>query len=177
MMGVARIQFHECSTKVRVGQTASGRRHPLVIAAFLLVLVGAAVPAHSEAVASVHEGPPTLDNGAPGTSSEAAASWAGFGGVAITEMLSQRLGLSSATGVIVTFVHPEGPAAKAGLQTRDMVLQADGEPIADGSAWSEWVSAQTPGTKIELVVRRMGEEISLQLKIEELPAGVEPDGS
>jgi serine protease Do len=92
-------------------------------------------------------------------------------------MLSQRLGLPSAAGVIVTFVHPEGPAARAGLQTKDLVLQADGEPIADGSAWSEWVSEQAPGTRLELVVRRMGEELNLQLTIEELPAGVEPGRS
>jgi serine protease Do len=154
---------------------ASGLGRPLVISAFLLVLVGAAGPAHNEAVACGPDCPLTSNGSTPDASSEAAASWAGFGGVAITEMLSQRLELSAAAGVIVTFVHPQGPAARAGLQTKDMILQADGAPIADGAVWAKWVSEQAPGTRIELSVQRLGEELSLPLTIEELPAGVEPD--
>jgi len=154
---------------------ASGLGRPLVIAAFLLVLVGVAGPAHNEAMANRPDGALASNVSASDASSEATASWAGFGGVAITEMLSQRLDLSAAAGVIVTFVHPEGPAARAGLQTKDLILRADGEPITDGSVWSAWVSEQAPGTRIELSVQRLGDEISLPLTIEELPAGVEPD--
>ena len=123
---------------------ASGLGRPFAIAAVLLVVVGAAGPAHNEAVPS----------------------WAGFGGVTVTETLSQRLELPAAAGVIVTFVHPEGPAAKAGLLIKDVILQADGEPITDGMVWSEWVSELEPGTKLELSVR---------LTMEELPANMEPD--
>jgi S1-C subfamily serine protease len=155
---------------------ARGLGRPLAIAAFLMVLVGAAGPAHNEAVANRHDGPLATNSNAPEASTEAVASWAGFGGVAVTEMLSQRLGLPDAAGVIVTFVHPEGPAAKAGLQTRDVILRAGDESIDDGAGWSEWVSEQVPGTRIALIVQRQGEELSFPLTIEELPDGVEPDG-
>ena len=174
-MGVAGLHFDGRPIKERVGHAASGPGRPLVIAAFLLVLIGATGPVHNEAIANRHDNPLASDGSAPEASSEAVTSWAGFGGVAITEMLSQRLELPAAAGIIVIFVHPEGPAARAGLQTKDVILQTDGEPIADGTVWSKWISEQVPGTRIELSVRRQDEELSVPLTIEELPAGVEPD--
>ena len=174
-MGVARFQSSGRPIKEQVGHMASGVGRPIAVAAFLLVLIGAAGSAHNEAL-EIHTGdPPVSDSGAAGSASEIAVSWAGFGGVAINEMLSRRLQLPSAGGVIITFVHPEGPAARAGLQSKDLILQADSEPITDGTAWSGWVAAQAPGTRIELSVWRQGEALSVPLTIEELPANVEPD--
>ncbi len=156
---------------------ADGLGRPLAIAAFLLVLIGAAGPAHNEAAATHPGDPLSSDSSAPESIPEiVASSWAGFGGVAITETLSRRLGLPSEGGVLVTFIHPEGPAARAGLQTKDMIMRADGEPIADGTVWSEWVAEQVPGTRIELSVWRQDEAVSVPLTIEELPANMEPDG-
>jgi S1-C subfamily serine protease len=108
---------------------------------------------------------------------EAVSSWAGFGGVSINQVLADRLELPSAGGVIVTFVHPAGPAAKAGLAAKDMILTADGESIPDGAEWSKWLADLAPGTKIELGVRRQGEELSLDLTLEELPPDIEVEPS
>ena len=159
-MGVARLSSRRRPAEEQVGLTTIGMGRPLVIALFLMAIVGAAGPASNDAV-----------------SAEAVTSWAGFGGVAITEILSQRLELPSAGGVIVTFVHPEGPAAKAGIQTKDVILRADGRPITNGAAWSEWVAQQAPGTEIELGLQRQGEAIALTLMIEELPANAEVEPS
>lgn len=152
-MGVAKFHSNGRPIRDQIGRVASGLGRRLAFAAVLVVFMGAAGPAHNEAVPS----------------------WAGFGGVAITETMSQKLQIPAVAGVIVTFVHPEGPAAKAGLRIKDMILQADGEPITDGKAWSEWIFAQVPGTRIELNVRRQDEDLGVSLTIEELPAGVSPD--
>ena len=50
---------------------------------------------------------------------------------------------------------PGGAAAAAGLRTADRILSADGEPIADWSAWVKYVQAR-PGTLIDLVVEHDG---------------------
>ena len=181
-MGVVGSHFGRRPTKELVGHVANGIGRPLVTALVLLAIIGAAGPAHNDAGSIPSRVPHTsVDRGASESASEstseAAASWAGFGGVAITETLSQRLELPSAGGVIVTFVHPEGPAARAGLQAKDVILRADGQPITDGTEWSEWVAQQVPGTEIGLGLRRQGVALDLSLTIEELPANIEVGAS
>jgi S1-C subfamily serine protease len=145
----------------------AGRTVTVVV--LILILTGAATPALNDPL------PPALS--AAGSAAESTSqnepSWAGFGGVTINEMLADRLELPSPGGVIVTFVHPEGPAAKAGLATKDMILLANGESIPDGEAWSAWLAGQEPGTRIELSVRRENVVLSLEMMLEERPPNVE----
>jgi S1-C subfamily serine protease len=145
--------------------------------AFLLIFTGAAAPAHNDPLPLAANDAAATAVNTPGNGFRAETSWAGFGGVTINEMLADRLELPSPGGVIVTFVYPGGPAARAGLVAKDMILQANGESISDGEAWSEWLADQEPGTKVELSVRRQDEVLSLELMLEELPPNVEVEPS
>jgi C-terminal processing protease CtpA/Prc len=150
---------------------------PAAVTLLFAVLSGAAAPSFSDPVPTLPDGAFVSTSAGSEPASKAVSSWAGFGGVTINEMLADRLELPSAGGVIVTFVHPAGPAAKAGLAARDMILTADGEIIPDGEKWSKLLADLAPGTKIELGVRREGEELSLDLTLEELPPDVEVEPS
>ena len=59
-------------------------------------------------------------------------------------------------GVIISTVVPNGPAAKAGLQTQDVIVSVDGQPVKDGSTLINIVSAKAPGSTVRLGYLRGG---------------------
>lgn len=59
-------------------------------------------------------------------------------------------------------IEPDGPAARAGLETRDRILAADGRPVAHWEALSRAVK-EADGKSIQLTVRRGASEFSVAL--------------
>lgn len=66
------------------------------------------------------------------------------------------------SGVMVAFVHPEGPAAGK-LFVMDVIETLDGHAVASPAAWLVGVSRRVPGTTVVVRVRRGAEvhEVSL----------------
>lgn len=61
-------------------------------------------------------------------------------------------------GVVVRYVYPDSPAAKAEIQRGDVVVSFSGEAIAGAEQFRRQISEKSPGESIELEVRR-GEQI------------------
>lgn len=61
---------------------------------------------------------------------------------------------------------PGGAADRAGLRTGDLVLSANGEPIADWEAWRRFVRAR-PGETVQVQVERDGQVVDVALAIGE----------
>jgi regulator of sigma E protease len=73
------------------------------------------------------------------------------------------IGISlQAPPVVVGQVLEESPAARAGFETDDRVVSADGTAIEDWGQWVDYVSAR-PGEPIDVRVSRDGRELSLQV--------------
>ena len=50
----------------------------------------------------------------------------------VTDEIASALGLPAGTrGAVVTDVAPDGPAARAGLQAGDVIVEVDGKPVAN----------------------------------------------
>jgi serine protease Do len=78
-------------------------------------------------------------------------------GVSMQEMnaaLASSFGLDRARGALVNSVAPGGPADKAGLRPGDVVLAANGQPVADAGALQRIVGMARPGTRFTLEVWR-----------------------
>ncbi len=75
--------------------------------------------------------------------------------------------LRDASGAIVSQVNPESPAAKAGLQTGDVIAQLNGKQIFNSSALQVDVSQMTPGTSITLGVLRDGRRLPINVTLAE----------
>jgi S1-C subfamily serine protease len=60
-------------------------------------------------------------------------------------------------GVLIERVHPEGPAAKAGIQDGDLLLSINGENATDVDGTSRMIAEMQPGAKAQLVVSRDGQ--------------------
>jgi len=64
------------------------------------------------------------------------------------------------TGVKIDSLVPDSPAAKAGLQAGDILIELDGNEIADLRAFSNFLKTLKPGQKVEAVVDRNGERVT-----------------
>ena len=77
----------------------------------------------------------------------------GFLGVGVqnlTPSLAESFGINSHQGAIVTDVQADGPAAKAGIVSGDVVTAINGKPIDSSSRLSLLVSETAPGTALAI---------------------------
>jgi hypothetical protein len=68
----------------------------------------------------------------------------------------------SKDGMKITDVRAGGPAAKAGLKGGDAIVRIGGKPISTIYDYMESLKRYKPGDKVEVVVRRAGQELKLQ---------------
>lgn len=67
--------------------------------------------------------------------------------------------------LVVLNVTEDGPAAKAGIQPRDLIVAIDGERIERGTPLAEIVSAFRPGDRVRLTIRRGDTQRNVQVKL------------
>ncbi len=80
----------------------------------------------------------------------------------------EDLGLTERMGAVVQQVERGGPAAEADMQPGDVIVRYGGERIENTEDLQSKVVATRPGTSVPVVVLRAGEEITLDVTIEEL---------
>ncbi len=68
-------------------------------------------------------------------------------------------------GVIIGEVTPNSPAAKAGLQPRDVITTVDGQPVKDGDSLVAIISQKTPGSTVRLGYTRDGKPATTDVGI------------
>jgi serine protease Do len=83
--------------------------------------------------------------------------------------LAKSLGLTSARGALVADITAGGPAARAGLQQKDVILKIDGHPIETSNDLRNRVSALAPGTAVTLEVQRNGTVRTLTATLGDVP--------
>jgi serine protease Do len=79
----------------------------------------------------------------------------------------QRYGVKA--GALVMSVQDGTPASKAGFQVEDVIVRFDGNPVENDGALRDMVARVKPGTTVPVVVRRGGEEHSLDVTIGSAP--------
>src|SRR5512139_700632 len=96
----------------------------------------------------------------------------GWLGVVIQEVtadLADSFGLDRPRGALVSQVQADSPAAKAGLQAADVILQFNGKPVENSGDLPRMVGMAKPGTKIPLQVWRKGKVQEVTVVLGELP--------
>jgi serine protease Do len=96
----------------------------------------------------------------------------GFLGVTIQAVepdMAKAFGLTHGGGALIGDVTPNSPAAKAGLQRGDVILQLNGQPITGPSDLSVHIAEMAPGTVVHLQVFRNGQEKTMDVTLGEYP--------
>jgi len=89
--------------------------------------------------------------------------------VPLNPALAARLGVQARDGSVVGQVVPGSPAAAAGLQQQDIITSIDAQPLQGESALAEAINRHKPGDTITLTVLRGRQQLSVQVKLGELP--------
>ena len=87
---------------------------------------------------------------------EVTRGWLGIEPQEVTVEAARALGLESAGGVLIRGVVPRGPAERAGIQGRDVVLEIDGKVTRDTPALLARIAELPPGSAVKVKVWRDG---------------------
>jgi Do/DeqQ family serine protease len=95
--------------------------------------------------------------------------WLGVSIQPVDAAVAKAFGLKSAQGALVGDVAPDGPAAKAGLEKGDVILEINGAPALDVSDLRWKIASTPPKTTVKLKVFRNGKEMDIPVTLGELP--------
>jgi serine protease Do len=114
--------------------------------------------ASQEAQQLFGQGPGLLD-------SDEGTGWLGLEMSEVTDEKAKELKITPAHGVLVSEVLADGPAAKAGLQANDVILQYDGHEVEGTVQFRRLVRETPPGRSVALTVLRDGREQKLTIQV------------
>ncbi len=86
--------------------------------------------------------------------------WFGAALQQVTPDLADTLGLATPKGALITNLHKQGPAAKAGLRAGDVVVDVDGRPVQDPQAFEYRFATKGVGGQAKLGILRKGEALT-----------------
>jgi serine protease Do len=92
-------------------------------------------------------------------------------GVAVQSVdadMAKAFGLSQGGGALVAEVTPGSPAAKAGIERGDIILDLNGQPISAPEDLSVHIAELAPGTVAHLKVSRNGQTRDVEVTLNEL---------
>ena len=93
----------------------------------------------------------------------------GISGEAVGPVMAQILNIPDLTGVVITEIDPNGPAAKAKLQPRDVITKYEGESIPGVEMLMDRIAETTPGKQVMMTVIREGKSYEVPVVIGEKP--------
>jgi len=98
--------------------------------------------------------------------------WLGVETQDFTEELARSFAVNQNTGVIVSGVYANSPAAKAGIKPGDILTDLNGTHVASSSKWKKLVLNLTPGDLVKISLIRHGRKYQLNLDISVKPTGI-----
>jgi serine protease Do len=85
----------------------------------------------------------------------------------ITAPMAKGLSLPIEHGVVVSDVQPDGPADKAGIKRRDVLISLNGKPLDAVREFEEMIYRREAGDKIAFVVQRGDSRVSVNVEVKE----------
>ncbi|MEX0722766.1 MAG: Do family serine endopeptidase [Gracilimonas sp.] len=92
-----------------------------------------------------------------------------YTGGEVDQTMARALGLENARGIIVSRVEDGGPADKAGLQPRDVIVSLNGNEIRNWDSFRTNIASKKPGDTVTLGIIRDQENMSLEITLEKRP--------
>ena len=95
--------------------------------------------------------------------------WLGVSVQPLSRELAQSLGVSDARGAVISRVHPDTPAAAAGLAQNDVIVGFDGTPVEDYHHLQRLSADAEVGRTVKLDIIHKKAKKTVELKIAESP--------
>jgi serine protease Do len=95
--------------------------------------------------------------------------WIGVQIQQVTPEIADSLGLKQATGALVSEPQKDSPAAKAGIESGDVITALDDSPVHDPRELARKIGTMTPGTSVKLGILHGGQNKTVTLTLGTLP--------
>ncbi len=99
--------------------------------------------------------------------------WIGVQIQPVTADIADSLGLKKAEGALVAEPQANGPAAKAGIESGDVITAVNGDAVKDARELARTIGALAPGNAVKLNVLHKGQDKVVNLTLGQLPNTVE----
>jgi serine protease Do len=99
--------------------------------------------------------------------------WIGVQIQPVTADIADSLGLKKAEGALVAEPQANGPAAKAGIESGDVITAVNGESVKDARELARTIGGLAPGAAVKLDVLHKGQDKVVNLTLGQLPNTVE----
>ncbi|HYL01923.1 MAG TPA: DegQ family serine endoprotease [Steroidobacteraceae bacterium] len=83
----------------------------------------------------------------------------------VSQGLADSFGLPRPEGALVSSVEKGGPAAEAGIESGDVLLKLNGQPIKDSTELPVKIASLAPGTRVDLEIWRHRASRDLSVKL------------
>jgi serine protease Do len=103
--------------------------------------------------------------------------WIGVQIQPVTADIADSLGLKKAEGALVAEPQANGPAAKAGIESGDVITAVNGETVKDARELARTIGGLAPGNAVKLNVLHKGQDKVVDLTLGQLPNTVEAKAS
>ena len=95
--------------------------------------------------------------------------WIGVQIQPVTSEIAEGMGLKKAAGALVSEPQPNSPAAKAGIESGDVIASVDGNAVSDARDLARRIGTMAPGTSVKLGVLHQGQEKTVTVTLGTLP--------
>jgi len=99
--------------------------------------------------------------------------WIGVQIQPVTAEIAESLGLKKAEGALVAEPQADGPAAKAGIESGDVITAVNGTPVKDARELARTIGGFAPGNSVKINVMHKGQDKVVNLTLGQLPNTVE----
>ncbi|ABD87400.1 Do family serine endopeptidase [Rhodopseudomonas palustris] len=99
--------------------------------------------------------------------------WIGVQIQPVTQEIADSLGLKKADGALVAEPQADGPAAKAGIQSGDVITAVNDTPVKDARELARTIGGFAPGNSVKLNVIHKGQDKVVNLTLGQLPNTIE----
>src|ERR1700742_5171106 len=99
--------------------------------------------------------------------------WIGVQIQPVTPDIADSLGLKKAEGALVAEPQANGPAAKAGIESGDVITAVNGETVKDARELARTIGGFAPGNAVKLNVLHKGQDKVVSLTLGQLPNTIE----
>jgi len=99
--------------------------------------------------------------------------WIGVQIQPVTSDIADSLGMKKAEGALVAEPQANGPAAKAGIESGDVITAVNGESVKDARELARTIGALAPGNAVKLNVLHKGQDKVINLTLGQLPNTLE----
>ncbi len=99
--------------------------------------------------------------------------WIGVQIQPVTADIADSLGLKKAEGALVAEPQANSPAAKAGIESGDVITAVNGETVKDARELARTIGSLAPGNTVKLNVLHKGQDKVISLTLGQLPNTLE----